>query len=103
MAWRGLHISQPARLTHRNTQVVVEREEHETALTFPVEDIAWVILDTPQVSVSGSLLTALAVNGVALIVPDAKHHPAGMLLSFHQHHAQSAIAHAQIAISGPLK
>lgn len=103
MAWRGLHISQPARLTHRNTQVVVERDEDETALTFPVEDIAWIILDTPQVSVTGSLLTALAVNGVALIVPDAKHHPAGMLLSFHQHHAQSAVAHTQIAASGPLK
>ncbi len=103
MAWRGLHISQPARLTHRNTQVVIERDEDETALTFPVEDIAWIILDTPQVSVSGSLLSALAVNAVALIVPDAKHHPAGMLLSFHQHHAQSAVAHAQIAASGPLK
>ncbi len=103
MAWRGLHISQPARLTHRNTQVVVERDEDETPLTFPVEDIAWIILDTPQVSVTGALLTALAVNGVALIVPDGKHHPAGMLLSFHQHHAQSAVAHAQIAASGPLK
>lgn len=103
MAWRGLHISQPARLTHRNTQVVVERDEDETPLTFPVEDIAWIILDTPQVSVTGALLTALAVSGVALIVPDGKHHPAGMLLSFHQHHAQSAVAHAQIAASGPLK
>jgi CRISPR-associated protein Cas1 len=103
MAWRGLHISQPARLTHRNTQVVIERDADEATLTFPVEDVAWIILDTPQVSVTGSLLGALAVNGVALIVPDARHNPAGMLLSFHQHHAQSAVAHAQIAASGPLK
>ena len=41
--------------------------------------------------------------GVALVVPDAKHHPAGMLMSFHQHHAQSAIAHSQIGMSQPLK
>jgi len=103
MAWRGLHISQPARLTHRNSQVVVERDDDEDTLTFPVEDIAWIILDTPQTSVSGALLSALAENGVALIVPDSKHHPAGMLLSFHQHHLQSAIAHTQIAASGPLR
>lgn len=108
MAWRGLHISNPARLTHRSRQIVVDPENdgpdgHKETLTFPVEDIAWIILDTPQVSVSGSLLSALAENGVAMIVPDAKHHPAGMLLSFHQHHAQAAIAHSQIAMSQPLK
>lgn len=103
MAWRGLHISQPARLTHRHSQIVVEREDDKTTLTFPVEDVAWVILDTPQTSITGALLSTLAENGVALIVPDAKHHPAGMLLSFHQHHLQSAIAHNQISASGPLK
>lgn len=108
MAWRGLHISNPARLTHRNRQIVVDPEYDgpdgvREALTFPVEDIAWIILDTPQVSVSGSLLSTLAENGVAMVVPDAKHHPAGMLLSFHQHHAQAAIAHSQIAMSQPLK
>lgn len=103
MAWRGLHISQPARLTHRKTQIVIERDDDEETLTFPVEDVAWIILDTPQVSLTGSLLSALAENGVALIVPDAKHHPAGMLLSFHQHYAQAAVAHSQVSISLPLK
>jgi CRISPR-associated protein Cas1 len=108
MAWRGLHISNPARLTHRSRQIVVEPENdgpdgHGEPLTFPVEDIAWIILDTPQVSVSGSLLSALVENGVAMVVPDAKHHPAGMLMSFHQHHAQAAIAHSQIGMSQPLK
>lgn len=76
MAWRGLHISNPARLTYRSRQIVVDPENDCEALTFPVEDIAWIILDTPQVSVSGSLLSALAESGVAMVVPDAKHHPA---------------------------
>jgi len=38
-----------------------------------------------------------------MVVPDAKHHPAGILMSFHQHHAQAAIAHSQVAMSHPLK
>jgi len=103
MAWRGLHISNPARLSLHSRQIVVDPENDGETLTFPIEDIAWIILDTPQISVSGSLLSALAENGVAMIVPDAKHHPAGMLLSFHQHHAQAAVAHSQIAMSLPLK
>lgn len=103
MAWRGLHISNPARLTHRSRQIVVAPDNDEEELTFPIEDVAWIILDTPQISLTGSLLSALVENGVAMIVPDDKHHPAGVLLSFHQHHAQSAIAHAQASMSGPLK
>ena len=91
MAWRGLHISNPARLSHRSRQIVVDPEGGSEILTFPVEDVAWIILDTPQVTLTGSLLSALAENGVAMVVPDARHHPAGMLLSFHQHHAQSAM------------
>ena len=103
MAWRGLHIAEPARLTNRAGQIVVEREEEGNTLTFPVEDVAWIILDTPRVTLTGALLSALAEGGVVLIVPDATHHPAGLLLSFHQHHAQSAVAHAQIGMSSPLK
>lgn len=101
MAWRGVHISQPARLKHRDRQLVVIQDDGAASLA--VEDIAWIILDTPQVTITGSLLSALAENGVAMIVLDARHHPAGILLPFHRHHAQAHIAHAQIAISQPLK
>ncbi|WOE75563.1 type II CRISPR-associated endonuclease Cas1 [Alterisphingorhabdus coralli] len=102
MAWRGLHISNPARLNYRNSQIVVAPEGEEE-LSFPVEDIVWIILDTVQLSLTCSLLSALAESGVALIVPDSRHHPAGMLLSFHQHHAQAAMAHDQIAMTLPLQ
>ncbi|MCF8480292.1 MAG: type II CRISPR-associated endonuclease Cas1 [Rhodospirillum sp.] len=101
MAWRGVHISQPARLTVRDGQLVVAQEDDEVQLA--IEDIAWLILDTPQVSLTGSLLSALVEHGVAMIVPDARHHPAGVFLSFHQHHAQAHVAHIQTGIGQPLK
>jgi CRISP-associated protein Cas1 len=101
MAWRGVHISQPSRLKYRDKQLVVEQDNSSVSLA--IEDIAWLILDTPQVSLTGSLLSALAGAGVAMIVPDEKHHPSGVLLPFHQHHAQAHIAHAQVEISLPLK
>ncbi len=101
MAWRGVHISQPARLNFRDNQLIVAQEDGEVSLA--IEDIVWLILDTPQVSVTGTLLSALAEAGVAMIVPDGRHHPAGVLLSFHQHHAQAHIAQTQINISQPSK
>lgn len=101
MAWRGVHISKPARLNFRDRQLIVSQDDGEVSLS--VEDIAWLILDTPQISITGSLLSALAENGVVMIVPDTKHHPAGVLLPFHQHHAQASIAHMQVNISLPLK
>ena len=101
MAWRGVHISQPARLSFRAKQLVIGQDDGEVSLA--IEDIAWLVLDTPQVSVTGTLLSILAVSGIAMIVPDGKHHPAGVLLPFHRHHAQAHIAHIQVGISQPLK
>jgi CRISP-associated protein Cas1 len=101
MAWRGVHISQPARLKHKDNQLVVEQDSGTVCL--PLEDIAWLILDTPQLSITGALLSALSTAGIAMIVPDDKHHPAGVLLPFHQHHAQAHIAHAQVGMTSALK
>ena len=101
MAWRGVHISNPARLKYREKQLVVEQDDGSVSL--PIEDIACLILDTQHVSVTGSLLSALMGGGVAMIVPDDKHHPSGILLPFHHHHAQARVAHLQIGMSLPLK
>ena len=101
MAWRGVHISQPSRLKYRDKQLVVDQDDSSVSLA--IEDIAWLILDTPHISLTVSLLSALAGAGVAMIVPDEKHHPSGVLLPFHQHHAQAHIAHSQVGMSLPLK
>ena len=101
MAWRGLHIANPARLTRRSGQIVVEQGDGNAV--FPIEDVAWIILDTPQITVTVALMSALVEAGVAMIVPDARHHPAGLLLGFHRHHAQAGVAHDQIAMTAPLK
>ncbi|MCA6230645.1 MAG: type II CRISPR-associated endonuclease Cas1, partial [Phenylobacterium sp.] len=55
MAWRGLHISSPARLSLTHAQVRVEPEGAGEPVAFPLEDLAWIILDTPQVTLSGAL------------------------------------------------
>jgi CRISPR-associated protein Cas1 len=101
MAWRGLHLTQPARLSVADGQIVVSRSEGDIRL--PIEDVAWMVIDTPQATLSTSLISACMEAGMAIITTDRAHTPSGLLLPFHKHHRQAEIAAMQIAISGPLR
>lgn len=101
MAWRGVHITQPARLSLADAQIVVSREDGDVRL--PIEDVAWMVIDTPQASLSTALLSACMDAGMVIVTTDRTHTPSGMILPFHRHHRQAEIAAMQIAISAPLK
>jgi CRISPR-associated protein Cas1 len=96
MAWRGLHLSEPCRLTLADGQCVVARESGEVRLA--LEDVAWIILDTPQATLTAALLSACMEAGIALIVTDTRHHPSGLALPFHRHHRQAEVAALQVAL-----
>ena len=101
MAWRGVHITQPSRLSLADGQIVVGRDDGDVRL--PIEDVAWVVIDTPQAALTTALISACMDAGTVLIVTDRTHTPSGMILPFHRHHRQAEIAAIQIGISVPLK
>ena len=101
MAWRGLHLTQPSRLALADGQVVIAQQDGEVRIA--LEDLAWIVIDTPQSTVTGSLLSACTTAGIALVATDETHTPSGVLLPFHRHFRQSEIAHRQAAMSNPLK
>lgn len=97
MNWRGLHISKPARLSIRQRQLLIEQEEGQH--TLPMEDIAFIILDTQQVSLTAALLASCAGNGCLVVCCDAKHMPNGALLPYQQFHRHTETLIAQIALT----
>lgn len=101
MAWRGLHLSRPSRLSLADGQIVIAQDDGEVRLA--IEDVAYVVADTPQISLTTALLAACMEAGVALIVTDATHHPSGLLLPFHRHHRQAGVAQLQAATSQPFR
>jgi CRISPR-associated protein Cas1 len=101
MAWRGLHLTQPARLGLADGQLVVRQDEAEVRLA--LEDIAWVVIDTQQVSLTGALIAACMQAGVVLVTTDLRHTPSGTILPFHTHHRQAHVASLQVAAGAPLK
>ena len=46
MNWRGLHLSEAARLSVKQGQLLLEREGEK--LTFPLEDMAFIVLDATR-------------------------------------------------------
>jgi len=101
MAWRSLHLSRPSRLSLADGQIVIAQEEGEVRL--PLEDIACIVLDTPQATVTSALLAACMDAGVAVMVTDSAHRPSGLLLPFHRHHRQAGVAQVQAGVSEPLR
>ncbi len=101
MAWRGVHISQAARLSLADGQLQVEQGGEPARL--PLEDIAWVVIDTPQVTFTSALASACMEAGIAVMVTDSRHTPSGLLLPFHRHHRQAEVMRLQVEASLPLK
>lgn len=101
MAWKGVHISRPARLSSKDAQLVVAQDEGD--VTIPLEDVAWVVLDSNLVTLTATLVSSCMEKGIAIIFTNDRHTPNGVALPFHTHHRQAAIASMQIGLTQPLK
>lgn len=101
MAWRGLHLTKPSRLSLADGQIVVAQDDGEVRIA--IEDVAWVVLDSPQSTLTTSLLSACMSAGIALIVTDETHTPSGVALPFHRHHRQADVAQRQVAMGAAFK
>jgi CRISPR associated protein Cas1 len=62
MAWRGLHVSRRTYLSLADNQIVAKQEETEARI--PIEDVAWIVLDSPQITLSTALIAACMEAGV---------------------------------------
>ena len=101
MIKRVLCFENPARLSLRLAQMVVEREEGTR--TVPIEDVGVVILEHKQITITHALIDALLANNVAIVTSNDKHMPVGLMLPLDGHNLQSERFRAQIDASEPLK
>lgn len=100
---KTLSFSNPYHLSSKLGQLVIFNKQTEEQITRPIEDIAYIVLDHPQITFTNALMQCLAENNVAVIICDNKHHPSSMLLHLDTHHIQSQRFGAQIGASEPLK
>ena len=101
MAWKGLHLSRPSRLSTADGQIVVAQDDGEARVA--LEDVAYVVIDNNQATMTATLLSACMEAGVAILITDARHMPSGLMLPFHSHHRQAGVAALQTAASEPFR
>ena len=104
MLKRTLLFTSPVYLSLKNEQLVVcFKDTPDDKRTIPIEDIGFILIDNPMVSITMPLINALADNNVALIFCDEKSMPNAMLQNLDTHSLQCEILNKQIAIGEVLK
>jgi len=104
MIKRTLMFSNPAYLSHKNSQLVISFPDKEKGdRTVPIEDIGVVVLENQQITISHGCIAALVQNNVALISCDNSHMPKGLILPLDGGNTQAERFRYQIEASAPLK
>ncbi len=109
MIKRTLHFGNPAYLSKRNNQLIIDLphlkvlSEEDSKKSIPIEDIGLVILDHQQITITHGCIAAFLENNAALITCDSTHHPVGMMLPLEGNATQSERFRYQIDASQPLK
>lgn len=102
MLKRTIYISNPYRLRFKDCQMVLENQDGEIK-SVPVEDIGFLVLEHPQISLSMPLISALNANNSAVVFCNEKHMPSAMLLNLDGNTLQNEVFRNQIDASVPLK
>lgn len=102
MLKRTLYFGNPAYLSFKDNQLVVKTPDGSVK-TAAIEDVGFVILDNPRITMSNVLLGALLENNCAVISCGNAHLPMGLFLPLSGNTLQSERFQAQISASLPLK
>jgi len=104
MIKRTLFFGNPAYLSTKNEQLVVnfpEGEKEES--TIPIEDLGYIVLEDPQITITNGLLMKLVQNKTAVITCDKQHLPCSLLQPLVGHSEQTERMRHQLNASIPLK
>ncbi len=104
MIKRTLFFGNPAYLSTKHQQLVIHfPEEDKEEATIPIEDLGYVVLEHPQITITNGLLMRLVQNKTAVVTCDSQHLPSGFLQPLVGHTEQSERMRHQLGASEPLK
>ena len=95
-------VSGPASLTLKDNALVFKRGSDESRKV-PVEDMALLILDGPEIILSHALISYCMDNGVAVVSSDSRHVPNGLMLPFAGHSLHTETLRSQIEAGVPAR
>ena len=103
MIKQTLMFTSPVSLSLKDQQIVITFKDNKDIVTRPIEDIGFVVIENPQVSISVPLLNELADNNVSVIFCDKKQMPRTMLMTLEGNTTQQESYKYQMEASAPMK
>ncbi|MCM2295313.1 type II CRISPR-associated endonuclease Cas1 [Rhodoferax sp.] len=98
MVWRSVVVSQPARLKREHFSLVIEQAQ---SAHVPFEDIAVIVLNNREITITHPVLSACAEYGIGLFSTGDNHQPNGVFLPFLQHSRATRMQRLQLGIDKP--
>ncbi|WP_019937214.1 type II CRISPR-associated endonuclease Cas1 [Bordetella sp. FB-8] len=92
-------ISRPAKLRREHYSLAIEQEE--TAFV-PFEDIAVIVLNHREITLTHPVLSACAEYGIGLYATGSNHQPSGVFLPFLSHSRTTRMMRKQLDIARPI-
>jgi CRISPR-associated protein Cas1 len=98
MVWRSVVISKPAKLRREHFSLVVEQEQ---SARVPFEDIAVIVLNHREITLTHPVLSACGEYGIGLFATGDNHQPSGVFLPFLAHSRATRMQRMQMDIDKP--
>jgi CRISPR-associated protein Cas1 len=99
VSWRSVVVSRPAKLRREHYSLAIEQEQ--TAFV-PFEDIAVIVLNHRDITLTHSVLAACGDYGIGLFSTGGTHHPNGVFLPFLSHSRATRWQRFQLALPKPV-
>lgn len=103
MIKQTLMFTTPVSLSLKDQQMVITFKDNKDTVTRPIEDIGFVIIENPMVSITIPLLNELADNNVSVVFCDKKQMPKTMLMTLEGNTTQQESYKYQLEASAPTK
>ena len=103
MSWRIIRIGTGGKLSLDNHRMRFEQTETKETFFCPIEDIAILVLENLQLSLTTALVSELSDKAVTVIFCNSKHRPVSVLSPIGKPLRQSEIAFLQTGMSEPLQ
>lgn len=88
MTWRTIILSRESKVSLRLNHLVVAAEE---VVKVPLTEIGMVIVENPNIVLTGHIINALSENKITTIICNQKHIPSVFLHTVYGHHRQSKL------------
>lgn len=98
VTWRSVMISRPATLRRDKFALLIEQEQDARV---PFEDIAVIVLNHREITLTHSVLSACGEYGIGLFSTGPTHHPNGVFLPFLPHSRATRMLRLQLSLGKP--